>query len=61
VCHLAENLLSMGFDRTQALLQNPEQGLRLGRIVTAFVQLPRQLGLTGDPHLGFRNVPIGTR
>jgi hypothetical protein len=59
--HLAENLVSMGFERAQALLQNPEQVLRLGRIMTAFAQLARQLGLTVNPHLGFRNVPIGSR
>ena len=51
----------MGFERVQALLQKPELVLSLGRIMTAFVQLARQLGLTADPHPGFRNVPIGSR
>ena len=51
----------MGFDCVQALLQDAEQLLRLGRIVTVFVQLTRYVGLTVDPRLGFRNMPIGSR
>ena len=43
----------MGFDCVQALLQDAEQLLRLGRIVTVFVQLTRYVGLTVDPRLGF--------
>jgi hypothetical protein len=51
----------MGFGCVQALLQNAEQLLRLCRIVTVFVQFARHLGLTVDPRLGFRDMPIGSR
>jgi hypothetical protein len=51
----------MGFDCVQALLQNPEQLLGLGRIMTVCVQLTSHVSLMVDPRLGFRDVPIGSR
>jgi hypothetical protein len=61
VQQLVKEVLAMGFDGVQALLQNPKQLLGLGRIVTVFVQLTRDLGLLVDPRLRFRDMPIGSR
>jgi hypothetical protein len=39
VQQLVKEVFAIGFGYVQALLQNPEQLLRIGRIVTVFVQL----------------------